>query len=137
MKLPFRLHGLQTLCIAMALWCGRAQAATSGALSVQYTNLIGPGVQAPLKLRGPALSGILVVETPAAQQQAAPVVNLEMIASRPVEVGSKVTFRITARKPGYLLLVDIDATGKMTQIFPNPELLSQFDDSDMNAIKPG
>jgi hypothetical protein len=88
---------------------------------------------------GPAFSGILVVETPAAQQQAAAATNvsLEMIASRPIEVGSKVTFRITARKPGYLLLVDIDATGKLTQIFPNPELLAQFDDTDMNVIKAG
>jgi hypothetical protein len=133
----FSRHGLQTLCLVAALCCEYGYAATTGSTSVQHASLIGPPTRAPVKPWGPSFSGILVVETPAAQQQAATIVSLEMIAGRPVEVGSKVTFRVTARKPGYLLLVDIDATGKMTQIFPNPELLSQFDDSDMNAIKPG
>jgi hypothetical protein len=137
---PFSLRGLQLLCIGIALSSECGYATTRGsATDVQRASLIGPGSESRPKLRGPAFSGILVVETPAAQQRTAAVTNvsLEMIASRPVEVGSKVTFRITAKKPGYVLLVDIDATGKMTQIFPNPELLSQFDDTDMNVIKPG
>ena len=137
MMTRFKRHGLRTMCLVAALCC-ESHAATTGLSSLQHASLLGHGTRAQVKPLGPALSGILAVETPASQQQAASAnVSLEIIASRPVEVGSKVTFRITARKPGYLLLVDIDATGKMTQIFPNPELLSQFDDSDMNMIKPG
>ncbi|UZE49079.1 DUF4384 domain-containing protein [Rhodopseudomonas sp. P2A-2r] len=131
------LRGLQALWVMIPLCAGHAHAAT-GSGSVQRAHLTGQDLPSQRGQRGPAYSGILVVETPAAQQQAAATnVSLEMIASRPIEVGSKVTFRITARKPGYLLLVDIDASGKMTQIFPNPELLSQLDNTDMNVLKPG
>jgi hypothetical protein len=44
---------------------------------------------------------------------------------------------VTTKKPGYLLLVDIDANGKMSQIFPSPELIAQSDEAAMNFIKPG
>jgi hypothetical protein len=53
------------------------------------------------------------------------------------EIGTKVSFRITTKKPGYLLLVDIDAFGRMTQIFPNPEMIVQSQEAATNFIKPG
>lgn len=104
---------------------------------MQHASLLSPAAPHLPNPRGPTFSGILVVETPASQQRSAAVVSLELMANGPIEVGSKVSFRVTARRGGYLLLVDIDAAGKMTQIFPSPELLAQFDDADMNAIKPG
>jgi hypothetical protein len=53
------------------------------------------------------------------------------------EIGTKVSFRVTTKKPGYLLLVDIDAFGRMTQIFPNPEMIVQSQEAAKNFIKPG
>jgi hypothetical protein len=64
-------------------------------------------------------------------------VTLKMIADKSVGVGSKVSFKVTARKRGYLLLVDVDATGKMSQIFPSPELLAQAGETEINLITPG
>jgi hypothetical protein len=60
-----------------------------------------------------------------------------MFADESAGVGSKVSFRVTARKPGYLLLVDIDANGRMSQIFPNPELIATSEEAAMNFVKPG
>jgi hypothetical protein len=53
------------------------------------------------------------------------------------EIGTKVSFRVTTKKPGYLLLVDIDASGRMIQIFPNPEMIVQSQEAATNFIKPG
>ncbi|MET0678231.1 MAG: DUF4384 domain-containing protein [Bradyrhizobium sp.] len=127
---------MAALGIVLAFGCGHTQAATTGSVTMQQASLLSPAAP-QLPARGPVFSGILVVEKTATQQQAAAIVSLELMASRPIEVGSKVSFRITAKRAGYLLLVDIDAAGKMTQIFPNPELLTRFDDVDINVIKPG
>jgi hypothetical protein len=54
-----------------------------------------------------------------------------------VSVGGKVRFAVTARKPGYLLLVDVDAEGRMSQIFPTAELLAQSDGRDINLVRAG
>ena len=60
---------------------------------------------------------------------------IKMTPSSPVELGANVEFQITSAKRGYVLLVDIDSTGKMTQIFPNPELLERMDDDNINLIR--
>ncbi|MEK9281853.1 MULTISPECIES: DUF4384 domain-containing protein [unclassified Bradyrhizobium] len=64
-------------------------------------------------------------------------VSLEILPSQTVSVGGKVSFGVTARKPGYLILVDVDAEGRMSQIFPTPELLAQSGGGDINLVKPG
>ncbi|MCK1713511.1 MULTISPECIES: DUF4384 domain-containing protein [unclassified Bradyrhizobium] len=64
-------------------------------------------------------------------------VSLEILPSQTVSVGGKVSFGVTVRKPGYLILVDVDAEGRMSQIFPTPELLAQPDGRDINLVKPG
>lgn len=74
--------------------------------------------------------------------QSAPSLNaanlsLKMVPDKAVSVGSKVSFRVTARKAGYVVLVDVDAEGRMTQIFPTPELLTQTGEKDINAVRPG
>jgi Domain of unknown function (DUF4384) len=63
--------------------------------------------------------------------------SLQMSPDRTARIGTKVSFRVTTKKPGYLLLVDIDADGKMSQIFPSPELIAQSEEAAMNFIKPG
>lgn len=45
-------------------------------------------------------------------------ISLEILPSQTVSVGGKVSFGVTARKRGYLILVDVDAEGRMSQIFP-------------------
>lgn len=60
---------------------------------------------------------------------------IRMMPNSPVELGANVEFQVTSAKRGYLLLVDIDSTGKMTQIFPNPELLERMDDDNINLIR--
>ncbi|MGY8631053.1 DUF4384 domain-containing protein [Bradyrhizobium sp. 14AA] len=64
-------------------------------------------------------------------------VSLQILPGQTVNVGGKVSFGVTVRKPGYLILVDVDAEGRMSQIFPTPELLAQSDGRDVNLVKPG
>jgi hypothetical protein len=64
-------------------------------------------------------------------------VSIEMTTGRTADVGAEVLFRISVGKPGYVMLVDIDAAGKMSQIYPRPELLSRFNAPDINLVKPG
>lgn len=45
---------------------------------------------------------------------------IELLPGLDVAVGTRVSFRVTSKKPGYLILVDVDADGKLTQIFPVP-----------------
>jgi hypothetical protein len=73
---------------------------------------------------------------PAAIPNAAKV-TLQMAPDQPVSVGTKISFRVTTRKPGYLLLVDIDPNGKMSQIFPSPEMVVQSPLAATNFIRPG
>ena len=64
-------------------------------------------------------------------------VSLQMSPGPSVSVGTKISFRVTTKKPGYLLLVDIGANGTMSQIFPSPEMIAQSDEAAANLIKPG
>lgn len=49
--------------------------------------------------------------------------SLELLPGLDVAVGAKVSFRVTAKKSGYLILVDVDAEGKLSQIYPVPNNL--------------
>jgi len=64
-------------------------------------------------------------------------VSLQMAPDQSVSVGTKISFRVTTNKPGYLLLVDIDPSGKMSQIFPSPEMVAQLREAATNFVKPG
>lgn len=66
-------------------------------------------------------------------------VAVEVLPRQEINVGTKITFRVTTQKPGYLVLVDVDATGKLTQIYPNTLFLSslQAPIETSNLIKPG
>lgn len=64
-------------------------------------------------------------------------VSLRMSPDRSVPVGAKISFRATTKKRGYLLLVDVDAEGRLSQIFPSPELLVQSEQAAANFLRPG
>ena len=101
----------------------------------------------PLRLRSFCFAAIVLVAVPAnaatrgltSQPKAenSSDVSIEMTAGRNVDVGTEVLFRVSVAKPGYVMLVDIDAAGKMSQIYPRLELLSRFNGPDMNLVKPG
>ena len=45
---------------------------------------------------------------------------MQMLPGPDIAAGSRVSFQISSKKAGYLILVDVDATGKLIQIYPNP-----------------
>jgi hypothetical protein len=65
--------------------------------------------------------------------------NIEVLPQRDFLVGQQISFRVTAEKSGYLVLVDVDAQGKLSQIYPNLITLSDprgFDEKS-NFLKAG
>lgn len=76
------------------------------------------------------LNSTVKVENPAG-------VSLDLIPGLEVIAGSKMGFRITTRKAGYLILLDVDATGKLTQIFPNTTTVMRGARDAVNLVKPG
>jgi hypothetical protein len=64
-------------------------------------------------------------------------VAIEMQPGQTLSVGSRVTFHISTRKGGYLVLIDVDANGKLTQIYPNTTSLMRVTRPNGNYIKPG
>ena len=63
--------------------------------------------------------------------------SVEMTPGGTVSIGSRVSFRITSKKAGYVVLVDVDATGKLRQIYPNALSVARSTRPDANYIKPG
>jgi hypothetical protein len=45
--------------------------------------------------------------------------SIEILPRDHIEIGTKVLFKVTTQKPGYLILLDVDAHGRVTQIYPN------------------
>src|ERR1700694_2126844 len=63
--------------------------------------------------------------------------SVEMLPGKSVSIGSQVSFRIKSKKAGYVVLIDIDANGKLTQIFPNVASLTRNFRPNDNYINPG
>jgi hypothetical protein len=61
--------------------------------------------------------GAIPIDTKAANPAE---LSVELLPGVDVALGTKVSFRVTSKKPGYLILVDVDADGRLTQIFPAP-----------------
>jgi len=74
-------------------------------------------------------------------------VSIEILPKEQMEIGSKVLFKVTTQKPGYLILLDVDARGRITQIYPNLYSMSNSGNATMlipagatdssNLLKPG
>jgi Domain of unknown function (DUF4384) len=63
---------------------------------------------------------------------------VEITPGPEIAPGAKVSFRITTKKPGYLILVDVDPSGKLEQIYPNPmSLVANPNRESVNLIRPG
>jgi len=63
--------------------------------------------------------------------------TLDIIPGGEVIAGSKIGFRFTAKKPGYLILLNIDAAGKLSQIFPEAPTETGAVREEPCLIKPG
>jgi len=65
--------------------------------------------------------------------------TIEISPGADIPLGTKVVFRVSTKKEGYLLLLDIDADGKLTQIYPNPMsvVAATVDPQNSNRVKPG
>jgi hypothetical protein len=69
-----------------------------------------------------ATRNVTVVSPPAEDRieaENAAGVAIDILPADQFPIGSKVVFKVTAKKPGYLILVDVDAAGKVTQRYPN------------------
>ena len=120
--------------------------ATAGSSPLAATRIAAAGIrpfERAAKLSIPSVPSLVMVAQNASDRASVPVelpnaanLSLQMTPDS-AEIGTKVSFRITTKKPGYLLLVDVDAFGRMTQIFPNPEMIVQSQEAATNFIKPG
>jgi hypothetical protein len=65
--------------------------------------------------------------------------KLDFASGNDFTVGSKLSFKISTEQPGYLVLVDVDSDGKLTQIYPNVYSPQGTSDSleTINLLKPG
>ncbi|MGN6310115.1 MAG: DUF4384 domain-containing protein [Xanthobacteraceae bacterium] len=120
------LRWAATIVFVLAAGCVAAEAGhpTAGLNSAASK----PAVSSPTTLMAQAATPAVAMPNPAK-------LAIKMMPGSPVELGTNVEFQITSAKRGYVLLVDIDSTGKMTQIFPNPELLERMDDDNINLIR--
>jgi Domain of unknown function (DUF4384) len=64
-------------------------------------------------------------------------VSIDLLPKFEVSAGSRIGFRIATKKTGYLILLDVDANGRLTQIFPNPTTATHGLRDATNLIKPG
>jgi hypothetical protein len=105
-----------------------------------------PGLTS-LPAPNPAIKEAAIPTTPAPLGKMPPGIKVanpaelavEILPAAEIPTGTKVFFRISTKKEGYLLLVDIDAAGKVTQIYPNPMSLVAAGGARQNSnrIKPG
>jgi hypothetical protein len=94
--------------------------------------------EAPAATRAPDISPMrleLLNSTVKVENSAG--VSVDLLPKLEVSVGSKIGFRIATKKTGYLILIDVDASGRLTQIFPNPTAATHGLRDATNLIKPG
>ena len=65
--------------------------------------------------------------------------SIDILPGPHIPVGSRVSFRISTKRAGYLILLDVDSSGKLTQIYPNPASLLSSGNirPQANFVKPG
>lgn len=98
-------------------------------------------VAAFVAVAAPAQSQVrLQAARPGATQAPNPAgLTLEISPGPEVTIGQNVWFKASASRPGYLVLIDVDPGGKLTQIYPNLESLRipVGGDGESNRIRPG
>jgi hypothetical protein len=103
-----------------------------------HVRILRDAPEAPAATRAPDISAArlellnatIKVDNPAG-------VSVDLIPELEVPAGSKIEFRIATKKAGYLILLDVDASGRLTQIFPDPTAATHGLRDAINLIKPG
>jgi hypothetical protein len=103
-----------------------------------HVRILRDAPEAPAATRAPEIStarlellnATIKVDNPAG-------VSVDLIPELEVPAGSKIEFRIATKKAGYLILLDVDASGRLTQIFPDPTAATRGLRDAINLIKPG
>jgi hypothetical protein len=64
---------------------------------------------------------------------------MQMLPGQEIAAGSPITFQLSTKKPGYLILLDVDAGGRLSQIYPNPMSLLEPTGprAKSNLLRPG
>ncbi len=118
--------------LVLGLACLPPLPALAGDRSVTWIE--GQPDPAPAPLPAPSGATPLVslrTENPAGMR-------IDILPNANLRVGMKIAFKVSTRQTGYLVLVDIDADGKLTQIYPNVMSLSRSSSNmtEANLIKP-
>lgn len=126
----------QGVLVALA---AQALIATAALAQARHSVTILPDVpEAPAATRAPEISmtrlellnSNIKLDNPAA-------VSVDLIPKLEVPVGSKIGFRVATKRAGYLILLDVDASGRLTQIFPDPTAATHGLRDAINLVKPG
>ena len=106
--------------------------------NIASPSLPPPAASVPVALpSNPVNSNPATVASPVLPNSAG--LSVEMLPETTVSVGSRVWFRIaSAKKAGYLILIDVDSNGKLKQIYPNPgSLIGELGKTNSNFLRPG
>jgi len=125
-------------CIAAGLLCMIALAHAQGEDNSRAVKVLDatPAQAAALPATAPT-AGLDVRQVSIRSENSAGLA-LAILPDVELAAGSKVTFRIATRKQGYLIQVDVDPAGKLTQIYPNRHSLQTRESSEqLNLIKAG
>jgi Domain of unknown function (DUF4384) len=129
----FRLPGLLELaCVMLFATATGAQDSSQGRSVKILTDV--PDSVAP----GPSMTAAKLASLNAGMKtDNAAGLSMDLIPGGEIIAGSKIGFRITTKKPGYLILLDVDAAGKLTQIFPETATETGAIRDTPSLIKPG
>jgi hypothetical protein len=113
-----------------------------GSTGLRAALALAPGLWDPAALGESATRNVTVVAPPPLERfeaENAAGVELDILPSDRFPIGAKVVFRVTVKKPGYLILIDVDSTGKVTQRFPNlySMALPAGASENANLVEPG
>jgi hypothetical protein len=123
------------------VWAGFLAAPARSDDNSRAVNIIESPGSAPGTAPSPALApppAAIDVHQAAIRTDNAAGVQLTILPDVELTAGTKVVFRIASEASGYLILVDVDPTGKLTQIYPNRHSLQVRDSPEsLNFVKAG
>ena len=135
--LPSLLHLrglLELVCLVVFASAAAAQGAPQGRSVKILTDV--PDAIAPAAIPSMSTAKLASLNAGMKTDNAAGL-SLDLIPSGEIIAGSKIGFRITTKKPGYLILLDVDAAGKLTQIFPETATETGAIRDTPSMVKPG
>ncbi|WP_293865857.1 DUF4384 domain-containing protein [uncultured Alsobacter sp.] len=135
----FKTALVTTTLLGLALcWPAAAQTSPDRAVKIITPPPAGSQPSPPSATEQPTLGSAPPVFTP--DDDANPSgVTLEIAPGNEAQVGSRMSVKVATKREGYLVLVDVDAAGTLTQVYPNRLSLvsATAGDEQQNLLKPG